>query len=274
VTDDLFTAIEEPPEPERGPIYPGTMEHLARLMDCNVVAEDHADLWCRLVPDHADLYLEELDVLQEGNSPPWMVDDSSFCLQDVVTPDSRYERVDGLELRCGWTRWALEHGVAPGQPFLLRVHATEGSSSFNGETTEYDSWNDWELLRVRPWPARKVLRSWTRWLADRVHGARMAEAHRPRRFEQAQLGPGDGCFEVHGQPYFAPGQNSSDDMEMPLGYRLSLRYRNRGWWETLATGSSDSGSQEEAVRALLANCVRLPYLRLSPEEIQALPRRW
>lgn len=276
--DDLlneFTAIEEGPEPERGPVYPGTVEHLAKLMDCNVAAEDHLDVWCRLTSSFTDLELVEMDVDQEGNSPSWVVDDHSFCLTDAVSADSKYEVVEGLELRCGWSRWALEHGVAPGQPFLIRVHATEGSSSFNGETTEYDSWNTWELLAIRPWPARKVLRSWTRFFAERIHGARMAAARHPRRFEQAQLGPGGGCYEIHSWPYFAPGQHPSDDMEMPAGHQMALRVRGPGGWcETLATGRSDRGDPEEAMTALLANCVRLPYLRLSPKEIQALPRRW
>lgn len=61
----------------------------------------------------------------------------------------------------GWARWALHRGIAPGQPFLVRLVEPRWSADYWGE---WDCHYDGGLVAVEPWPLERVARQWERYL--------------------------------------------------------------------------------------------------------------
>lgn len=52
-----------------------------------------------------------------------------------------------------WESWCLANGVAPGQPFKVRVECP----SYGDEDADY---GDWEIVEREPWDARRVADAW------------------------------------------------------------------------------------------------------------------
>lgn len=58
-----------------------------------------------------------------------------------------------------YERWMLEHGIAPGQRFFVRLdlHAWKMETYYG---TEYDYKIDMEVLQIEPWPEDRIAEAW------------------------------------------------------------------------------------------------------------------
>ena len=96
-----------------------------------------------------------------GRTPAWWESDL-----DLITGNYHGYRevIEGREFSTTWLQWALENGIAPGQPFLLGIDAPSTSVSYEGE---YDEEWDYDLVDIREWPRAYVLKQWERYFRKR-----------------------------------------------------------------------------------------------------------
>jgi hypothetical protein len=87
-------------------------------------------------------------------------------------------------------RWLLEHGVAPGQPFLARIPQPRGVVSRTMDGDEYDvAYDGPEILDRMPWPRERVVAAWRRWIGLECLWRKLHEAwRRDLRLQQARNG--------------------------------------------------------------------------------------
>jgi len=65
-----------------------------------------------------------------------------------------------LDIGVDHERWALREGVAPGQPFLIRIEPPRYYQDYWGECdVEYE----WELLDKKPYTDAMALEAWLAW---------------------------------------------------------------------------------------------------------------
>lgn len=131
----------------------------------SVYLESIAYLWCRLEPgSFGDLALVEVD--QKPPSKHWITDadgaDSLF-----PAPWMKQDGPSGYSYPMGRAQWGLEHSIAPGQPFLVKVWPPYYSSGMTDCGVEYDV--DWkaEIIQIAGWPTSRVARAWARWFSHR-----------------------------------------------------------------------------------------------------------
>lgn len=247
---------------------------------------------CRgaVIPDLVNVYFTD------GDAYVWfaMQDDGGggLCLEEEEDVDDVGELCPILEMekdqsswedmmvdmpwgRDGSIVWAIENGLAPGQPFLMRFGEPEytGGGYYEPYDVEYDS----ELIRVIPWETERAAAAWEEFLKSRkewfeYRDKRNAEVAEARRTQVDKM-------YVTTDVYFAPGQHSWDEMEMPRGirYHIGSSYRPEDGWgggfTCLASGESNEGDHRAAMDALVkAAAEKLPHL--SEETIRNLPRRY
>lgn len=165
--------------------------------------------------------------------------------------------------RKAWLRWALENGVAPGQPFLIGVTPPDVYRS-GYETVEYDVEWSGELLEVRPLPASLVHKRWAHFL--RKAAVEDAVDAQQSMLDHARLERDTGHMYLSAYSY----QATNDSYSWPKGYGIRLCTKGvGGYYLELSSGRSDTGDKEEAMRKLCDDaCARFPHL--SPQIISTL----
>lgn len=246
----------------------------------NVYSKAVIQVW--LKPDAQDgLKLVEVDPDESvGPSPDWLdydvkeigwdyILDSSYCSSSPDEYGNRWPE--------GRMRWCLEEGIAPGQPFLVELPRPYHSVSHTQNGTEYDTDYEPEIIAIFPWKPSRAAKVWARELKAEM-SYRQAEAARRRKLHSVQHHDTDKMF-LSMDVYFAPGQSTYDDMEMPRGIAYSLKTNanldksNMSWVTgTLARGEAPDGDHAKAMDALVAEArKRLPHL--TDEFIRSLPLR-
>lgn len=165
---------------ERTPPLP--VAHYSGLLPlCDAYAEDAVLIWYRLVPeDQGDLAPEPCGTNWVGGTPKWWRDPDDD-LSMILDPGSSRDTYEGYSFNCAWMTWALENGLAPGQPFLMRIQAPLWTKC----SYEYDEWDcEWssDVVRRMPNSFARARASWSLALA-RIQAYRRAfvqryEAHR------------------------------------------------------------------------------------------------
>lgn len=163
-------AAENPPGEHTGwaPFIPPMVD---------VFFDDVVYVWGRFMQTgyRGDFELELYDGASIGEMPEWFSDYSEW-IDNLV---------DGYRLGLSTMTFALEHGIAPGQPFLLEVgppHSYKCSWEYDEWDTEYSI----ELVRVIPRDAKKAARSWSRALEiqQRCEAAWQDHLTKKRHLEQ------------------------------------------------------------------------------------------
>lgn len=103
----------------------------------NIYCPSEVRVWFSMHPDHfrEDLCLRERGRDRIGTPPEWFTDDPIGRCEEVLDLYGSFRSVDSGE---GWvftersTLWALEHGIAPGQPFLVRISEPQWSQDYYG----------------------------------------------------------------------------------------------------------------------------------------------
>jgi hypothetical protein len=172
--------------------------------------------------------------------------------------------------------WALENGIAPWQPFLIRFGEPEYTGGGYYEPREVDVTYDTELVRVMPWKPESVVKRWERAIRDR-DAFIIWKNKRDAEFAKNQRTMTDHMF-LRTDVYFARGQRAWDEMEMPAGTRCLLYsdWSDRPGCKGLGVlmiGESESGDHAEAMDNLVkAAAKELPHL--TEEFIRGLQRGW
>ena len=152
-----------------------------------------------------------------------------------------------------WVYWALEHGVAPGQPFLVWTGQPEGHYCYS--SNEYDEEYSGELISVRPLPLHLALKRWEHLLRRVVVSRALWDAHRAEHRSLVERNTAKMYVQqfLYGESNYGPPKS--------VGYRLETRCSPP---YTLVEARSDAGNRDEAMAKLvLEACERYP--RLSPE---------
>lgn len=220
-----------------------------------------AFVWLRLVGGYgSDLEFEEFGNLTIGVISEWYNRERSESdWESFLGVEWHWCRVDEKrEYRDSCTRWAIEQGIAPGQPFLVEMAEPYYSKTVTMEGTEYDVEYDCQVVRVLPKSQTKAAASWDRFFKQRdtYLKAKWAEDDRLRHKAENDLS----AMYIQAGFYFAPGQSSYDDIEMPAGLYMRL-YSNHGHGLQLGEGRDDNGSHDAAFANLVSTVVqRHPHI--------------
>jgi hypothetical protein len=218
-------------------------------------------VWLRLDDDcRGDLDIRRIRGPHLGTPPEWFTEECSESrLESVIHPQWR---PDGGT----WATWALEHGLCPGQPFLVEIDAPRLYRC----SYEYDEWDvewTWDLLDVVPRSPERAARIWADFYVRRreiLEAQRQDAADRRLKSEtdRAAMFISTGVY-WHSRYY--------DECSPPDGEIVRLLSKHGALHiEGRAHGER---AQERAWDDLVRRAVlRLPHL--TPQFIRELPRRW
>ncbi|WNZ59859.1 hypothetical protein QEG98_28055 [Myxococcus sp. MxC21-1] len=233
----------------------------------NVYSKASCRVWLTL--DRRTLELVEADSLGKpmdvGTPPEWL----TYELEQ----DGWDNLVDYPYRETARVGWALAHGIAPGQPFLVEVDPPVHSKHWTDCGYEYDTDYSSELVRVAPLPPEDVARRWEVWLwwaaLERASRERADAAREAREAAQHALALADpSALYLTSDIYFGP-QDSID--YMPSGLRIYLNSAHLQLVSSvLVSGEDDRGDRTKALAMLLERAATvLPNVR--PDYLRALP---
>ena len=239
--------------------------HGAQLVD--IYTPEWIRVWLAVSNDNG-LAFEEVGDAQVGEPPDWLD-------QDVRV--SGWDSVLGAQWTSDWSTglaWCLENGIAPDQPFCVFLPTPHWTKCGGYEYEEWDCEYSPEIVQ------RGAVKSLT---ADAIEQAIQDEFACKRHLQERQAAlmilqrTNVRAMFVQFGAYFAPGQSSYDDMEMPAGMRYTLCSSAKladgyGGHGQLARGEDPEGSCAVALTALVSAAMKaLPGL--SEETIRSLPRK-
>lgn len=209
-----------------------------------------------------------------GDMPEGLVDittelgwDSAFYVA-FTTEESGL----GWVFDTSWTEWALRNGVAPYQPFLIKM---DGLPTYYATCDEWDvDFAPWEIVEKEPWSAFEVSRHWEHWFMMRT---RYRERARVQMRRLLYLRKHDlNAMYISVDTYWPRGCVEGC---FPDGLRVSLYSRhtsvegfNKCAWNSLAEGRDDTGNRGVALNRLIEK-VRETLPHLSEEFIRVLAKR-
>lgn len=112
-------------------------------------SEEVCRVWFYL--DEHGLELERLN--SAGDMPEWL---------DNELVDTCWDEILGVSWEEGErAAWAIEDGIAPGQPFLVEIRPPHYTQDREGDwDVEYNT----DLIRVDPMPSMEAAERWETWL--------------------------------------------------------------------------------------------------------------
>jgi hypothetical protein len=168
-----------------------------------------------------------------------------------------------------WRQWALQNGIAPGQPFCV-AHPEPEVSKTGWETVEYDVHYASYVIEIQELKPAEVLRRWE-------HDRRRTSVARALDVAAAKANA-ERVNKDLGNLYIYQGlyQTGSSSMSFPEGRLLrietKLQLHPRDRCVVGAEGRDDKGKFEVAMERLIEDaCARNPYL--SPEVVKSLELR-
>src|SRR6185436_16404354 len=246
-------------EPDFPPLPAANPAWLTPL--CNAYTEKAIYLWHKLVYDGtSDLDHEECGTAEIGGIPTWWAKEGDHSLDTIFSPQWTHTTHGGHEFRDQWLRWGLENGIAPGQPFLVRIGKPHYSTDYYGEV---DCEWDVEVVRVMPSTPARALRSLAR-VMKRIEAYFELFLRRKNRLRDLQDTDAS-ALSLKTEPYFT--EYYYDDMAMPNGLRVILCSAHHSMWGNSKRGGERwpahlvSGEDKEAdfgraFRDLLKNIKR------------------
>ncbi len=170
----------------------------------------------------------------------------------------------------------LAHGIAPKQPFQLSIRRPRYYRSGGYEYPyEYDVEFNVDIIGKQPWPLEKVAVA----LLEEIEAQKSLKVEKVKREEAFRFlsRTRTDCMFVTSEVYFAHGQSTYDDMEMPRGFRYvlcssaTLDGKNNGYCH-LVSGGDDGGDVTKAL-AIFLDHISSELPGLSEEQVKHFPRR-
>ena len=243
----------------------------------NVYSTVGCYVWLQLVRDGIDLAIEPyLGADDFGAVPEWFDYEIGQSGWDgVISPEFVSWRADDApsDFAGTWNNWALEHGVCPGQPFLVELKPPHYSKC-GWEYEEWDVEYYWDIVRRAPRSAKQSARAWAQWQTA-CTANRQAMCRAAARLKQRRARRVDEMF----LQYDSFWTERYDEMSWPDGVVIRLCSK-LGHWGVLAEGRSDrkrteerADARERAWEALIVDVkARLPHL--DPDVLRKLPTRY
>jgi hypothetical protein len=178
---------------------------------------------------------------------------------------------DSLQIRYSWLSWAIESGIAPGQPFQVAIGAPESYQT----SYEYDEWDvTWggELIQVARLPLTAAARRWAAFLQKLER--RTLQALAQYELDAQALQRDTGAMYVHCHSYLANGIQNEASVSVAVRTRHHpyshpiRKYLQASWGQ----GRNDNNDKAAALAELeVTACKENPYL--CPEVIRAMEMR-
>lgn len=210
-------------------------------------ADDGEDLTPMIFEDEVPCWVVE-------DIPGWLYDEINESGWDIILSPQHRTAESGLGwcFASTWTEWALREGIAPGQPFRIRVWPPEYSQDYWGE---WDCEWEWEHVDKMPYDNEDTLAAWEAWFKGvRAYRALACQAMHDLKEKRAKDVE---AMYLHIEPYWTRG--SYDEMCPPDGIAVKLcsnHTQAKGFgkftWQELVTVREDSGDQRKAVEKLRA----------------------
>lgn len=166
----------------------------------NVLFPDgDAFVWFMIDPEGFayDMEIVEVeDLVTIGEFNPLLGEEvSSVGLASMIDScwSLRTEYEHGYDFKNEWLVWALENGVAPGQPFLMRFGAPEYRECGNYYEREVDVEYEAELVRALPMSHAESGERWAR-AFDQLRMSRMNSIAKSKRIKKERLRHVDGMY--------------------------------------------------------------------------------
>lgn len=215
--------------------------------------------------------IEECGEDSFGEDPKWLaIERSENPLSAMLEKEWCFgckEDEDGWMQSHGDVIWLLHRGIAPYQPFLVRIRPPEYSKTWTDCGYEYDVEYDTEIVFVKRWKEHTILRAWNRLYSMEVE-ADVQLRKVIEEFRRKQRTDIDALY-LQRSVYFSRHISLYDDMAMPDGVRITLcsewcyhfqekRKRNVGAF--LISGDDDNGDWKVAMERLIKKALNLPDL--------------
>ncbi len=217
-------------------------------------------MWLVFVDGGFDLDLEEYRFVEErGQLPEWARESLSMDGWEGI-----------LETRLEGVAWAKHEGLAPGQPFLLKLEKPVYThySSFEGD--EWDCEWPWKILKKLPLSETTINRRWVQ-IEKSIAAFEAARKAKEQALRDLQLSDID-AFYLTTETYIC---GYHDDM--PSGIRVNLVSKHTGHKVgggcRLFSGDDPGGSFDNALEDLATQLKKSP-LKLSMEQLRTLPHGW
>jgi hypothetical protein len=112
--------------------------------------------------DEDDLRVEEIGCDCLGETPEWLDQELSNDGWNGIFGFDSWQRVSSA-----WsylTEWALGEGIAPDQPFCIRLYPPRYVRCGGYDCEEWDVEWDWEVVKVAPWSQKRAADAWLKLL--------------------------------------------------------------------------------------------------------------
>lgn len=247
----IYQALPDLEEPEHEPREPAVIVMVLE-------ADDGEDLTPTLLD-------EEVPGWDDEGIPGWLHDEINDSGWDIILSPQHRTTESGLGwvFATTWTEWALREGIAPGQPFRIRVWPPEYSQDYWGE---WDCEWYWEHVDKMPYDNEDTLAAWEAWLKGlwtyRALAREAMHAFREKRRTDVE------AMYLH-KSFYWPGGHF-DEMTPPGGLSVSLCSKHtqveglgKFSWQELVTARQDDGDHQKAMEALRAQVAeRFPHVDL------------
>lgn len=185
---------------------------------------------------------------------------------DMIGFDHKYEKYRGHEFSVGKRQWALENGIAPGQPFCVRFGKPEWSAPSYWDN-ESDVTYDTEVVRVLPMDPVLVAERWRMCLLKtREERDLIIERKEDWKLRHRQT--------MRGLYLRSDWYGYSDEMSPPPGVRFTLFSKledgQQQWNQMMIASGEDPKGDRLAARDRLFEAATKVYPELTREAFDAL----
>jgi hypothetical protein len=252
---------EEPEESEKlGPVPPWMVPPLTNVYRLG----GPIYLWVQLLSSFIDLDLQECSTDGIGVRPDWLDREISDVGLDGIIHYDDFKYCDDA-YGGSWVYWGIHNGIGPGQPFCVEIYPPH-YYRVGGECDEWDCEWTWDIVHVMARKPLSAARSWTRHFEGAQRGIERLGRAKERVRKKRDADPS--ALFLRGFSYFAPGQSSYDDMEMPRGVGVDLcsTHTSEGGLQLLsqviASGRDDNGNKDKALDELIKQFQQTPLGRV------------
>jgi hypothetical protein len=251
--------LKDPEEWSNGYWWPPCLPN-PKLVDFYDNSECH--IWYLFTEEGSDFNLEECANSEDGDKPEWLTYEVEYSGADIFDFGGCTETPVGFgDEGIGRTAtWALENGIAPYQPFRLRIQPPSYYSCSWEYPSEVDRDMDWWVDRITPISDFDASRRWEHWLSERkLHFEMTADRSKwvnhilDHSVEWMSLS----WNSYHSARAYTDGYPDGIRVSLKSGGWIEGRYEERRYGE----GRSDDGDRSVAMKDLLRQVKpRLPHL--------------
>jgi hypothetical protein len=224
--------------------------------------ERECHIWYLFTEEGSDLELEECADEEQGEKPEWLTYEIEYSGHDIYDFGGSTEThvTFGPEGIGRTATWALENGIAPYQPFRIRIEPPRYYNCSWEYPQEMDVEHTWWVDRVMRISDFDASRRWEHWLADRKMHFEMTDDH--SRWKNNILAHTVEWMHLDWNPYhsskaYRDGYPDGISVSLVSNGWIEGHHEHRRW----ASGYSDDGDRDEALRAMLKEAKKqLPHI--------------